>query len=385
MTAPQTASQELVAKTQVGSESRAIYAAVLTLGVSYLVSLAIFWGKDVPLFGEGSVGVFAAAAGGIVAAIVFLVAVLPQLPKLDKGVLPKILRGVDLFGLVFAHASIVVLLVLVVYSIFQQAFVGLTLDPYGAALMLGLTAGIVSYIVYLSGSTIAPESLSLILTLFFISGAFASMLTAENKDWWTVNFSALGVGEAYSAFAFNVTLTVSGIIFTTLVNYLVADLKLWLEQQGKVNALRLEILRWGMILVGVMLALTGIITVDINQQLHYYSAMGMAVVFIALITVFPLLMPTFPKAFLIFCYAILGGMILTSVLHYRIGYFNLTAFELVATGLVFVWLIVFVRNSSALQVPGAALPDLGASAPNAEAASASDAAESSRGEVAASQ
>src|SRR5690606_37412510 len=76
-------------------------------------------------------------------------------------------------------------------------------------------------------------------------------------------------------------------------------------------------------------------------------APGMMVVLAALIASIRWTVPGFSTAFFTLSDVILIALVVTDILFFPVGYLGLTAVELVAAALVFVWLIVFVRNVGA--------------------------------------
>jgi hypothetical protein len=57
-----------------------------------------------------------------------------------------------------------------------------------------------------------------------------------------------------------------------------------------------------------------------------------------------------PRVFVLLGYVFVG-VILVLAVFFAIGYYNLTAVELVAAVLIFSWIIVFLRNTSAMRPP----------------------------------
>ena len=70
----------------------------------------------------------------------------------------------------------------------------------------------------------------------------------------------------------------------------------------------------------------------------------MAVVFAAIVIGLRWLVPAMPRVFILLGYAYIGVIVVLAVF-FAIGYYNLTAVELVAGVLIFSWIIVFLRNT----------------------------------------
>jgi len=172
---------------------------------------------------------------------------------------------------------------------------------------------------------------------------FASMLSASDPHWWHKNLSALGVTDDISSLAFNLTLIVAGVIVTTIAHAATAHLPVRTdaERRGRSSA------RAALIVIGVFLACVGIFPVDRFETVHNIVATGMLVVFGTLVVRLRTFIPTMPRVFLLLGRTYLGVIVLLAVL-FAVGYYNLTAVELVASILIFSWLILFLRNAGAM-------------------------------------
>ena len=97
--------------------------------------------------------------------------------------------------------------------------------------------------------------------------------------------------------------------------------------------------------------------------------------FVALIVLVPLVLKDLPRSFVVtttvFVLAI-GGAVL---LWYPIGYYNLTALELVAVLIVFAWFVLFVRNASVVDPATDARAPVSQAAPVAALSTAASAAQ----------
>ena len=111
--------------------------------------------------------------------------------------------------------------------------------------------------------------------------------------------------------------------------------------------------RTRLIIVGVFLALVGVFPVDPFFVLHTSVASGMVVAFGVLIVRLHVWIPGMPKAFIALGWLFLA-IILVLAVFFAVGFYTLTAVELVAGILVFAWIILFIRNAAALQDDAAA-------------------------------
>ncbi|WP_394940636.1 hypothetical protein [Psychromicrobium sp. YIM B11713] len=335
----------------VGIESRAATVALISMIVATLLAFLIFLGERPPLSGDASVGLLASSFAAIVSAAVFSVSYLkslkgPQALWLRRTALFR--RILDVVGLAFAHASIAFMVFQAVFYIFQNAFSGLTLDPLAGSLFVGVSCAATGYAVYLSAARITTYSLSNILAAFLVSGALTAMVTTNNPSWWQINFSVLGASDSgLSAYAFNTTLIISGLVITTLASYMTQDLRRWSALRGE-SQTKVSAVQWALILLGILAAGIGLVPVDVAMPVHNTSAIGMILMFVVIVIFLRIWIPGFPQSFFVTSYVMLAGMICSVALFWPLGYYNLTGLELVSTALIFGWLVLFIRNIAAL-------------------------------------
>ncbi|WP_344882265.1 hypothetical protein [Zhihengliuella alba] len=344
-------------------ESRAILSGGLAALVALVVGLVGFDGYRPSLAGERSVADFAAVTSGIAAGGGFLAGYFQTIRGTHSwlSARPLLRQIVDGAALVVVHASIAVMSSLVVFRMFQDAFYGLTVDSYAGGGMLAIAAGIAAYAAYDSGARIDAASLSLLLAGFMASGMLVSMLAAENPLWWHIMFSELGTGQAgiTSFWTFNTTMTTSGVILTTLSAFVTRDLTRWAAVRDADDTAagrphrrflrpRAGVVRWGLIGVGLCMIGIGTVTLHVSEPVHTFFVRLLAVILLILLLGIPLWAPGYPGAFYAFTYiagALLAG---AASLWFPLHYYNLTALELAAAGIVFSWLVVFIRTTTAV-------------------------------------
>ena len=182
--------------------------------------------------------------------------------------------------------------------------------------------------------------LSLVLAVFLVIGAFASMLASSDVHWWRDNLSALGMSTNSSSVAFNVTLIIAGVMVTTISRYATAGLPAETPEERRGRF----IVRGGLILMGIFLACVGIFPVDEFFLLHNTVATGMTVVFGVVVVGLPWFLHSIPRVFVAFGWVYVLVIILLAAF-FAVGYYNLTAVELIAAVLIFSWIIVFLRTA----------------------------------------
>jgi hypothetical membrane protein len=186
--------------------------------------------------------------------------------------------------------------------------------------------------------------LSLVLAVFLVVGALASMLSSSDPQWWQKNLSALGITNDVSSLAFNLTLIIAGAIVTIIARYGTASL----PTSTPLDLRHRNLVRVSLALIGVLLACVGIFPVSEFFVLHNTVATGMAVVYAVVVFALPRWVPSMPKVFVILGYVYVAVTVLLGIF-FAVGYYNLTAVELVAGVLIFSWIILFLRNAGVIR------------------------------------
>lgn len=318
-----------------------------------VVALLLFWGRTLPIAGPGSVGQFAAIAGGIVGFLAYLTGRLWRRQGLtpfgaagaiDTGA-TRTPTGVDIFdtfAIALAHAVLALLGWLVLGAVLANGFQDATVYHLSASALAAAAAGVTGYAVFLSAAQMDLMRLSTVLAAFAVTGILTAMLSAPDPHWWQLHLSALGMTKSVSSLAFNLTLIVAGVIVTAIARY-ATDARGVDEPRRRAAVLRVRV---GLILIGVLLAGVGIFPLNVSMVLHNVSAVGMVLVFALEVFWVRSALPGAPAAFFVLGYVFFGVIVLTLVF-FAVGYYVLTAAELVAGVLVFGWLIVYLRVSGA--------------------------------------
>lgn len=376
---------ETQARLQVLIESRAIWCAIggalIGLGLGFIV----FGEHRPPLAGDDSIQVYGSIVGGVTAGLAFLLgfSLNTRLANIWLGQRPRIRQVMDTLALLVVHSSIAVMVALGLFRVFQEAFIGLTVDYIAGAVLLAIVGGTSGYFSFNSGARINAFTLSTLLAIFTASGVLVSMIFAENPFWWHVMFSELGTGQAglTSFWTFNTTLVVSGTIITTLTAFITRDLEIWsdhitvtrqneLEQRNQdrrgrsgrlplgarltaavsrhVSRPRIGMLRAVMISMGICLAGVGLVPISLHHDIHVVFTAGFGLSFLILLIGMPYLLPGFPRTFYLISYLAAAAVIFAGALWEPIGYYNLTSLELIGAAVLFSWMVVFIRNIAAL-------------------------------------
>jgi len=348
------ATPTLLRSSAVGVESGAVFTGAGSFILSAATGFIVFHDTLTPLWSEWpSVGILAMITGSVCGAAGFAIGSKNSYrrPPAAKRLSPSIIRHfLDTAALIFTHVAIYSMLCFVLFAIFQDAFQGLKVDALTATMLVGLMGAVGSYFMYLSASTMTTYKLSTLLMIFVTSGVMMSMVTANDPRWWEMNFSALGMSNDLSGYAFNGTVVIAGAVITTLANYITADLTSWARSGTVLKSGRVALVRWALVLIGIFLACVGIVPVNVSVVIHNTASSSLALVFFTLVVSLRFLVPGFPKAFFLLSYALLVVVVISALLFFPIGYYNLTAFELIVSGLIFGWLAILIRNIAAVSV-----------------------------------
>ena len=329
-------------------EANAIYAAAIASTVAFIIGVIAFWSQVVPLFGRGySLGFVASIVGAVVALVVYLASSEIQTPRGRKSRVFAVETITTIWSLAVVYAAVAFLLYAGGFFAIQSAFFGVSIDMWAASTILAVSAGLVAYATYLAAAQMNALRVSAILAIFLVSGTMISMLTASDPYWWETHFSSLGASGGVSGYAFNATLIIAGIVIAGLSKFIVDDFAKLEKIKSPLANAKINILQIVLTLIGIFLAFVGLFVYDAWPFMHNTSAGGMAILFIGLILGLPYFVPNFSKAFFLFSYSLMAALVVCYVLFDIIGYFNLTVFEMIAAGIIFGWLVVFVRQIAA--------------------------------------
>ena len=340
-----------VRRRYLGVETETVESAALLLGAAVFVVVAIvaallFWGHEVPIAGPGSIGQFVAITGALTTIVIFVAArlLMRAAPASGDGLRVEGVRlhWYDIAALAVAFAVIALLGWLGIASLLERSFVGAVVYPFSTAMLAGVAVAVTAYAVFLCAVSLTPMLLSLVLVVFLVVGCFASMLSATDPLWWQKNLSTLGISDDISAFAFNLTVIVGGVIVTVIAHYATASIAAETQREKRGR----RFVGGALAVMGVLLACVGIFPVDQFLTAHNVSATGMAIIFVVLALGLGRFVPSMPRVFILLGYVYVAVIVVLAVL-FVTGYYNLTAVELIAFVLIFSWLIVFLRNAGA--------------------------------------
>lgn len=321
-------------------ESLGLGVGTVAFVVVAIVALLVFRLQDAPISGPGSVGQFSAIASAAAAMVAFAVGRF-VVHRGEGAPALTVLDYLDVAALALAHGVIALLSWTLLAVILEDAFVGAEVYAVPLLVLSGAAGAVTAYLVFSSAAHMDLPLLAVILAVFLVEGVLASMLTASDPNWWQDNLSALGMTGDLSAMTFNLTLIVAGFIVTTLARYATRGIP-------TSHAHGIRWVRLCLILVGVFLGMVGVFPVDRFFVIHTGFASGMAVVFGLLVILLPRWIPGIARSFVVLGWVFVAAIAVLSV-YFAVGYYTLTAVELVAGILIFTWIILFIRNAAALE------------------------------------
>ncbi len=312
-----------------------------------------------PLSGTGSIGQVAAlsvlACGTATTALVLVTRTVRTLAWF--GARPRWRRVLDVAGLSLIHGLLGLFLTGALFAVFQQAFQGVALDRFAGTFWVAAASGAAAYITSASVAALSGRSLAALLAAFLTVGVLASALSAPDPYWWERYFSELGEGRGVSSATFNLTLLLTGIALLTVVEFIAHDLDRWARASGE-DARAVTVVRVLLTLVGVLVALVALVSRTVNVFWHDVVAQLLVVVFGLALLVLPVLLRRLPGALIAFTAAAFALLVMVIVMYLGLGYLNMTAFEMGAAVIVYVWLLLLIRTVSAA---AEGLPEVGPS------------------------
>ncbi|GAB4099358.1 hypothetical protein [Sinomonas halotolerans] len=343
------------------TEAQAVHAGAVAAAVGFAVALSAFAGRRPQLSGDQGVGDLAALVAGVAALSAFGFAYRRSYADPDRRWLaerPLWRRVLGLVAMSFAHASIAFMVAWASFQIFQGVFRGVALDAFAGALLVAVAAALAAYGGFQSGSRMDSYALSNLLAALLAAGVLTSMVTTSRSDWWEVNFSVLGAADHGVAWTFNGTLVTAGAVIALLAEYMTRDLRaldLYRARSGGGTApTRERPIIVCVALTGIFLAGSGLVPVDVLMPVHNSLATAMTAAYIALVLGARAWLPGLGWTFYAVGYAMLGAAVLSVLLWWPLGYYNMTGMELVVAGVILVWLVFLTRNVAAAVEDGRA-------------------------------
>lgn len=249
--------------------------------------------------------------------------------------------------IIFSFAITLGIILIGLFWILGIIFERASFDLFTATVLFFLFVAVVNYLMILFALSISPTVIITLLISVIVGGVVISMATNSQLLWWQKNLSFLGTEHAYYGWQFNLTLVLSALLLSALLDYLFVAI-----QYKKSNYYwQLWTLRILLNLIAISLAAVGIFPnngIGRLHELHNHAAMSLVYLIIILIIGIRWLLPNVTKEFLTFSYLIALIIIAARILFSVVGYLSLTAFELISFFLAFSWILLLIQNLNRL-------------------------------------
>lgn len=329
------------------TEAVAVYVAFAAgiLGAVYGLIVSIVFTRLDLVPSDSSFGILAAIGAAVVAVAASTIGYwrARSLPGQEwRRELPSWKFIVNTVSVVIVHSALAFVMTYALYRVLALGFIGLPVITFWSVVLMTVTLGLTAWIVYLSVSRMTTQRMSTLLMAFVVVGTLTAMVTTPDPEWWMVHFSHLGSFDDLSSWVFNGTLIAGGLLVTTFAVYIANDMQVLTDAGVLTSARGTRIVPALFVVMGIMLACVGIFPVDVNLLLHNLSASGMAVMFLVLLIGGPSFLRGMPRTYFVASWAFLAATVV-SVILFIVGYFSLTAFEIIVFALIFGWIAVFIR------------------------------------------
>ena len=140
----------------------------------------------------------------------------------------------------------------------------------------------------------------------------------------------------------------AGGVTALLALYLLTSLEAWARIERRVTRARVLIVYAAFLVLAACFIGAALVPVSISQVGHNVFAIGMAVIFGALLLSLRWVLPCLRWAMIALALAVAGGILSPRSLFW-VGYYTLATHEMVCAGLVVGWLLLFTRTLAAAE------------------------------------
>lgn len=254
----------------------------------------------------------------------------------------------NIITLTIAYGLMTFAVLALFFKFFSTAFFGLRLDLYTASGIIGFIVGLTTYSLVAAANNINFSTITFVLIATLFGGILFSMLTNGHPNWWQYNFSYLGTDHVKNAFYFNFTLIFSGLIMLTLVDYLFTALQADWQHNRPLFFLRILFSLLALTLAGVGLFPNN---PGWTHVVHDHIAQLLVTWVLIMIISIKWLLPKASHDFVIMSYLIGGLLVFADISFQRWHYLSLTGWEIVACGLVLLWLLLLLIHLRHIALP----------------------------------
>lgn len=336
------------------AESTALKFALIFAATQAVAVLIGDWAREsVPLSGEwGSVASHALISALIISLIVSPIAYIRgiRFRNSEQAAALRQRRNLGVAPLTIGVMLLSGLLIITGFSIIGDSFIDLSLDIMSTMMALTILAAGLAYIITKTLMLAHTSALFVNLSVFYLFATlFFSTYFQENPQWWQRSFSYLGMTDSNSKMIFNVGLVYTGILVVIWQAYFMEKFTVLLDI-GVITPRTHQIIRWALILAGILLAFVGIFRFGISpffNVVHDVSATGMGVMVGLLMLFLRRLVNGYRPIFYMISITMVVLIVISAVLKVM-GVYNLVGLELIAFVLAGLWLVLFERSTSLL-------------------------------------
>lgn len=257
----------------------------------------------------------------------------------DMPAWQRTISHVSTATLTVAFGAVAFMAVLTGGEILALGLQGFEMPALASALLAGTASAAGGWLAFQAGIELRTSNLTVLLFSYLTIGTLFAMITAADPQWWQLHFSRLGTD-----WAFNLTLIVAGILVATIGLYLGRDLHRWMGDTS------LDSIAWVVGLfasTGIALACVGLIPTHTAPLPHNIAAFGALGLFALTAVAVTMVIPGPPRMLMLTTLGAGVGIAVALLLWRPLAIFNLAALEVVAVGILFVWLTTLVRTVGA--------------------------------------
>jgi hypothetical protein len=262
----------------------------------------------------------------------------------------KISRGKIRFfaitlGIIFSLLMIALSTILAV--VINNAFIGLTLDPYISSIFAGIYSAILIYYVLKLSINLDTTDLISVWGIFLIGGVLISMITVNDTNWWENNFSFLGTWRSGSFLVFNLTLILAALALIVVVEYIFEGNRKAVLANKKASPKKYNFTKGIFIFMALTFGGVGLfpwVGGTILASLHNLSVTLLAWALFFTLFAIRWLIPILPKSFYYNSWAIGGLLVVATGVYIFTSYMNQTAYEMACFFGAGAWILLFLGN-----------------------------------------
>ncbi len=318
----------------------ALWATLGSFIAGFTTAVIVLRNQIRPFSGDGSIIIPMASIAALIAAIAFVLSSYVH-RRGETQFMPRwqtLISHLSFVAVAIAFGGVTGLSVLLGGQLFGGGLPGLELGPIGAGLLTGVAAGLAGRLSFQAGIDLSTRDLAALLFTFLIVGTVFAMITETDPTWWQRNFSQLGIGS--SAWAFNGTLIVAGLLVATIGSYIGRDLHRLLGDDALAQ-IAVVVTIW--FLTGIALAGVGWFPLDEQPVAHAATAFVALGLLLLAAGYTQVVLPGTPfvlKAVTVILIVLIVGCV---VLTFGFSVLSVTALESIIVGLSLLWLTTFVR------------------------------------------